>query len=85
MAEKTIYEVVLHEVWKSNIRRGKFTTDGTYNIISNRGAEFAVKKAKSFALKQRLKGREGQDDKPYDDSCIEVGLSGVKPVLKVDC
>lgn len=85
MAQKTIYEVTLHEVWKSNLRRAKFTTDGTYNVVSSRGAEFAIMKAKSFALKQRLRGREGQDDKPFDDSCIEAILSGAKPILKVDC
>jgi len=85
MANKIIYEVTLHEMWKSNINRRKFPTDGSYNIVSDRGAEFAIMKAKSFALKQRLKGVQGPEEKAYDDSCVEVELSGVKPVLEVDC
>lgn len=85
MAEKVVYEVILEEVWKSNIRRGKFPLEGKYNVVSNRGAQFAITKAKSFALKQRKKGVQGFEDKPYDDSCIEAQLKSVAPIITLDC
>lgn len=85
MAVKVVYEVTLEEVWKSNIKRGKFPTENTYNVISNRGAQFAVTKAKAYALKRREKGVQGVEDKPYDDSCVEVQLKSVHPSVTVDC
>lgn len=85
MAAKVIYEVELHQKWKSNINRSVFDSNGTYNVSSNKGAEFAIMKAKSFALKRREKGVHGPEEKPYDDSCVEATLVGVKPVLTVDC
>lgn len=85
MADRVVYEVTLEEVWKSNIKRGKFPAENKYNVVSNRGAQFAVTKAKSFALKRREKGVQGVEDKPYDDSCIEAHLKSVTPVITVDC
>jgi hypothetical protein len=85
MANKVIYRVELGTKWKSNINKRTFTALKEYNISSNRGAEFAIMKAKSFALKQRERGVNGVEEKPYDDSCIEVELASVSPALTVDC
>jgi hypothetical protein len=86
MAEKIIYEVVLEETWKSNLgRKGKFPAEGKYNVASNKGAQFAIMKAKSFALKRREKGVRGIEDKEFDESCIAAELKSVNPVLTVDC
>lgn len=86
---KIVYQVKLHQTWKSNINGRKFTSDSDFHIISDRGAEFAVLKAKSFALKQRVKGQEhntiSQVTKKYDDSCITVALREVKETVEVDC
>lgn len=85
MALKVIYKVQLQEKWKSNINKRIYMFEGEYNVVSDRGAEFAIMKAKSFALKQRDKGTEGQDDLPFDDSCVEADLLGVSAVMRVDC